>query len=303
MGDKLSVSYYKCILTACLFIVTLVIGAVPGTASAGSTFYAITPAGGSQYLVEFDLDSVENETIEVSNSVMLNYDGGDAAFFTNAIAFSPTGELYGWSSRSTLEYEGMGQLYTIDVGTGEMTMIGEPQGRPGVYGMAFDSDGTLYGIASQHLYSIDTGTGVRTQITTDPIVDLNGGLTFDYTTGELYAWTGNENEQDQIVHIDKTTGAAEYIPVNFDVEYDFVGAEINPDNGEMVAVRGGSMVYSTDIDTGEGAYIGMVTLNGDPIRTHSLTVVPVVPEPVSSTLFVIGAATLGFRRLRKRIKN
>lgn len=29
----------------------------------------------------------------------------------------------------------------------------------------------------------------------------------------------------------------------------------------------------------------------------------VVPEPISSTLFIVGAATLGFRRFRKKIKN
>ncbi|UCH81270.1 MAG: PEP-CTERM sorting domain-containing protein [Nitrospiraceae bacterium] len=34
----------------------------------------------------------------------------------------------------------------------------------------------------------------------------------------------------------------------------------------------------------------------------SMLLSPVVPEPISSTLFIVGGATLGFRRFRKKYK-
>lgn len=285
-----------------ILILMFVFSALPGTAGASSTFYAITPARGSELLVEFNLDSITNEIIEVTNSVALTLDGEAPEFFTNSIAFSPTGELYGWSSSSINGYEGMGRLYTIDTSTGEIDLIGVPQGEPRIYGMAFDTDGTLYGLAEQHLYSINTSTGENTQIGTELIGSIYGGLGFDYSTGELYAWTGRKAVQDQLLNINKTTGEVTDIEINFDVEYDSVGAEFNPDNGEMLAIRRGNMLYSTDITTGEGVYLGMVTLDGTPIYSRSLATFAVVPEPVSSALFIIGGATLGFRRFRKRAK-
>jgi len=36
---------------------------------------------------------------------------------------------------------------------------------------------------------------------------------------------------------------------------------------------------------------------------QTTTNVAIVPEPISSTLFLVGAATLGYRRFRKTIKN
>lgn len=303
IGEKSSDSYFHRFLIASVLIVMLAVSAVPGTAAAGSTFYAVTPMDGTQHLVGFDLDSVENEIIEVTSSVMLNYNGKKAPFYTNAISFSPTGELFGWGALSTPGYEGMGQLYTVDVTSGAVTMIGEMQDAPSMYGMAFDSDGTLYGLSRQHLYSINVSTGERTMIGTEIIDGWHGGLTIDHTTGELYAWTGLSNVQDRLLRIDKTTGQVTIVPIGFDVEDDGVGVEINPDNGEMVALRGGNMIYSTDINTGESTYLGVIELNGVPITAHSLTVAAVVPEPVSSALFIIGGATLGFRRFRKRITN
>lgn len=36
---------------------------------------------------------------------------------------------------------------------------------------------------------------------------------------------------------------------------------------------------------------------------YNAMAVRVVPEPISSTLFIVGGATLGFKRLRKKLKN
>lgn len=44
---------------------------------------------------------------------------------------------------------------------------------------------------------------------------------------------------------------------------------------------------------------GMITQNFNTEMTYNMATV-VVPEPISSTLFIIGGATLGFRRFRKK---
>ncbi len=72
------------------------------------------------------------------------------------IAFSPTGDLYGIS---------FGRLYSIDVGTGQATLIGN-HAVPGGNTLAFGEDGTLYsaGYMSTSLYTINVSNGVTTNL-------------------------------------------------------------------------------------------------------------------------------------------
>ena len=63
--------------------------------------------------------------------------------------------------------------------------------------------------------------------------------------------------------------------------------------------------YSDPIFTSTGNNTGMFKFKVDNPNgvLYTLAVTPsIVPEPVSSTLFIIGGATLGFRRFRKKIK-
>lgn len=288
-----------------VYVLMLLITAIPGSAMASSTFYIVSPATGSDHLLEFTLDNIVNETIEITGSTPLTLHGEVPYFFTNSLAFSPTGELYAWSAKdtSTDPYSALGQLYTIDRATGAINLIGEPQGAPlWVNGLTFDSTGTLYGLAA-HLYTIDTSTGIRTQISTDPIGVGHRGLAHDFETDELYAWTGLANITDQLLRIDKTTGATTNVPIDFNVSSCCIGTEFNPDTGEMITIRGGNRIYSTNIDTGHGTYLGRVSWDGNYVGSNSLAVLPgtiVVPEPISSILFLTGGAALGFRRSRKR---
>jgi hypothetical protein len=57
-----------------------------------------------------------------------------------------------------------GQLFRLDPGSGRVTNLGKPTGMPGLPGLAFGSDGLLYGIAGgppgyTHLFRYDPRTG------------------------------------------------------------------------------------------------------------------------------------------------
>jgi hypothetical protein len=69
------------------------------------------------------------------------------------------------------------------------------------------------------------------------------------------------------------------------------------------AINASSFSYISTPDGGAGTYFAAAHVQGigDGSATNSGWV-GVVPEPVSSTLFIVGAATLGFRRFRKKFK-
>ena len=105
-------------------ILVLIITALPGSAMAGSTFYIVSPAVGSDNLLEFTLDNIVNEIIEVTNSTPLTLNNEVSYFFTNSLAFSPTGELYAWSAKNTgSNTDFTGQLFKIDKTTGTTTNV------------------------------------------------------------------------------------------------------------------------------------------------------------------------------------
>lgn len=272
--------------------------ALPGAAKADTSFYAISPAIGSNELLEFSLDSITNEVIEVTNTLTLTLNGEESDFYTNSIAFSPTGELYGWSLMNKDTNETSGQLYTIDTSSGEINLIGSAQGDEFINGLAFDSNGTLYGLGT-NLYTINTSTGIETQIGSDPIGDGNRGLAID-SSDQLYAWTGSQIAEDQLIMIDETTGDTTNIQLDLDIQSCCVGTEFNPDTGEIVTIRGGNMIYSTDITTGHVSYLGSVEYNGVAINANSLAAVAVVPEPISTILFLTGGAVFAGRHYRNK---
>jgi hypothetical protein len=80
-------------------------------------------------------------------------------------------------------------LYTIDIGTGASTLIGEIQGLPCVYRIAISPDGALFGLdtVADALYSIDKTSGDATLV--GPIgfdVGSDGDLDFEDSSGQLY---------------------------------------------------------------------------------------------------------------------
>jgi len=69
---------------------------------------------------------------------------------------------------------------------------------------------------------------------------------------------------------------------------------ISPDQKSM------SVYFSTNWTPTQKSWVKVYTDNTASQGAFTISGAPIVPEPISSTLFLVGAATLGFRRFRKK---
>lgn len=128
-----------------------------------------------------------------------------------AMAFSPSGELFAFSSVSGGDLSGPGGLFKIDTTTGNATFMGEPGEPSFISGLDFAPDGTLYGWCADGyidggLYIIDTETGTATDVNLSVSDSSAHILTIGFgLDGNLYG--GYENWY----RIDIQTGEAEFI--------------------------------------------------------------------------------------------
>lgn len=118
--------------------------------------YGQGPSYGSLYSVDLGTGAAT----QLFSSLSYN----STTFIANAMAFSPSGTLYAEKGAA---------LYTIDLATGAVALVGnnKPTGSfdnySGSYGMAFSPNGTLYGWDinyDQGLVTINTATGVATRV-------------------------------------------------------------------------------------------------------------------------------------------
>ncbi len=294
MCGGISSTLQTLLVVTCLFF-------SPVSVMASSLFYAISPNGTSDKLVAFD-----KESLTVSYSIDLKLNGNAPIFQTNSIAFNHDGDLYGWSAWNPVTNSGMGQLYTIDLITGNISMIGQSNGGPYyINGMTFDQSGSLFGLAGE-LYDINPDTGIKTQISTGGVGQGHRGLAIDFLTDELYAWTaGQGNAKDALLRVDKATGAYTEVALHGEVPLGgSVGVEFDPDSRALLTVRNGYKLYSTDILSGDVSYLGAVKhADGTPLQTTSLAVrwsesAEPVPEP--GTLFLLGSGLAGLAGMHRR---
>jgi len=111
------------------------------------------------------------------------------------LAFSPDDVLFAVVDRGSPGSIGPDSIYTIDVTTGQLTLIGST-GYYGFQGLAFAPDGTLYGWEGGHgggygigLVTVDPLTGIVTDVNPSVGGSLGEGQTLDFSfdgDGTLY---------------------------------------------------------------------------------------------------------------------
>ncbi|MFH1747313.1 MAG: PEP-CTERM sorting domain-containing protein [Planctomycetota bacterium] len=129
------------------------------------------------------------------------------------LAFSPAGVAYGVNTGS---WAGGAELFTINLGTGAATSVGNMGPGVDVNGLAWRSDGMLVGIErpTNSLVQIDPSTAVMTVIATlEPAVGASGGMAAIGDTG--YFACGNDYSTipgaNALFTIDLYTGAHELV--------------------------------------------------------------------------------------------
>ena len=142
-----------------------------------------------------------------------------------------------------------GQLGTVDVSTGAVTVIGGMGAT--MTDIAFDQSGNLYGITFNSLYSINTSTGAATFIGSHSLGGSKNSLVFD-ASGTLYAANSS------LFTLDILTGASSLVG-NGGYSYSSSGDLAFINNELYLSSSGSSTDDLVKLDTSNG----LGTLVGD----------------------------------------
>lgn len=132
------------------------------------TLYALT-VGESPSLYEFQISSGFDDVTVVSRGEL-----GIPFVFEGGLAFAPDGTAYGLNAGATIPL-----LFSIDLGTGDGTIVTALDGRYDIAGLGWRSDGLLIGLDStdQVLLAIDPNTGATSEIEDmAPAIGSMGGM-------------------------------------------------------------------------------------------------------------------------------
>ena len=229
------------------------------------------------------------------------------------------------------------QLLTVDLATGQATVVGNFGIVSNVSGLAYDpADDVMYGISAvaDTLYTIDMDTGAATHVGGFGLSEniTMQGLAYDTRTNTLYS---SASTQRTLYTIDVATGAASAVASTSTARISGLAIDLVNDilYGSPASQLGGG-VFTIDKTTGTATQVGTGTLgfNGlafDPLTEtlfgvrnldHSLYRIDtvtgqgtlignlgingnplgfeIVPEPMSATLLLMG--TMVVLRIRRR---
>ncbi len=151
----------------------------------------------------------------------------------------------------TVEGDSTGQLYSIDLATGNLVAIGTGVGFTDVEGLAWDPfTNTLFGFddSTAELISIDITTGVGTVVGSSAPAAGRAGMSIDPTTGVAYIG----NDDDELYTVDLSTGAATLVS-DASIAYSALAFD---ENGQLFGMDDGGRLFSIVKSTGAFSLIG-----------------------------------------------
>lgn len=212
------------------------------------------------------------------------------------VAFDSQGHLYAivnGGAGSTL-----GQLATVNLNTGAATLVGSPAGVPGLFGMAFAGDGTLYAasFATNDLYSINLTTGAASLIGSLGFSDVMD-LAWDPFNNTMYAIAsiGGKTTDSFIYSMNLMTGEGTLV-TTITGNNCLMGLTVDS-GGRFLATDfcdSNSPLFQIDLATGALTDLGDTGIN------HSMGGTNITPEPATLLLFGSGLLALSFLG-RKRL--
>jgi hypothetical protein len=148
-------------------------------------------------------------------------------------------------------------LYRIDTGSWDVTLVGYHGVASGFCGMTFDPNlDQLLGITrytTARLYCIDPNTAGATLIGSLNIgYVFEGGLVYDRERGVLYGGNAGSNEDPQIFTVNSATGAGTILGRVGTSDHDFAGFVFGED-GELYGLDGvTTAMWKIDVDDPDG---------------------------------------------------
>jgi hypothetical protein len=203
----------------------------------------------------------------------------------------------GQATAGTLTY-----FYDIEFSGGT-----EPQGTSPWLTATFDDTADTIGANGVRL-TLSTGNLTGSEFVNDWYFNFDPGLTPGSLTFSFVGGTAGVADN-ELTGFDafKADGDG-----NFDILFDYTvsttgdrftaGETAVYDIGYSSAIDVSSFNFFSSVGGGQGGYLAAAKVQGINGIDDLSGFVGVVPEPISSTLFIVGGATLGFRRFRKKFK-